>query len=298
MILEADYLGTYSRNLYTQTDINRFAGDLVRNSGRLTRLHPNFNTIIFGRSVGESWGNIGSFMVGRRFAKGYSLRGIYTIGRALDYVSSNDNGVGGGRNVLDAFNVALQKGRADYNIAKRLAIDSVWELPNPWKNGWRHDVIGGWRLSGIAILQSGRPFTVFSSAPYPNGDFNADGFNWDVPDTPGFGNYVSTSRSDYLTGLFRAADFPRPTGGRNGTLGRNTFDGPGLANVNLGVEKNFRIPWFFSEKATMEIRAEIFNLFNRVNLTLPSSDLTSGLFGRSTDQSLPRGATLALRIQY
>ena len=87
--------------------------------------------------------------------------------------------------------------------------------------------------------------------------------------------------------------------GQQGNLGRNTFEGPGLANVNLNVNKSARVPWFFgSEGATVELRGEIFNMFNGVNLTQPSSDLASGLFGRSTDQSLPRAVQLGIRIQF
>ena len=297
-MFEADYLGSHSGHLFVNTDVNRIAGDLPAHNGALTRLNPSFGPIIFGRAIGVSTGHIGSLMLGRRFAAGWSVRGIYTFGRALDYASSNDNGVGGGRNMLDAFNIAAQRGRADYDIKRRVAIDSVWELPSPWKHGLKSKLVDGWKLSTIAIFSTGRPFTVFTSAPYPNGDYNGDGFNWDVPNTPAFGNRKSTSRSDFITGLFKAAEFPKPAPGQQGSLGRNTFEGPGLANVNLGVIKATKIPWFTAEGATFEVRGDVFNLFNRVNLTPPSADLSNTLFGRSTDQSLPRTATFGLRLQF
>ena len=127
----------------------------------------------------------------------------------------------------------------------------------------------GGRFATIAIFQSGLPFSVYTaSAPFPNGDFNADGFNYDYPNTPIFGNYVSASRSDFLNGLFNASDFPLPPPGQQGNLGRNAFDGPGLANVNVNFAKATKIPWFSSEGASIEFRGEIFNLFNRVNLGL------------------------------
>jgi hypothetical protein len=295
---EADYLGAHSSNLFTQANVNRFPGDLVTNNGRLTRLNSSFGPIIFGRLAGESDGHLGSFMLARRFSRGWSVRGIYTFGKALDFTSSNDNGVAGGQNVFNALDIAGQRGRADYHIGQKVSIDSVWELPDPWKSGWKSALAGGWRLAGIAIFQTGRPFTVVTTAPYPSGDYNADGFNYDPPDTPAFGNRISAERSDFIRGLFLPAAFPRPTSGRQGTLGRNTFDGPGLANVNLGIIKGVKVPWFTAEGARFEIRGEVFNLFNRVNLTQPSGDLASGLFGRSTAQTLPRAAQFGLRIQY
>jgi hypothetical protein len=101
---------------------------------------------------------------------------------------------------------------------------------------------------------------VVSTAPYPRGDFNADGFNWDDPNTLSLGNHISSSRSDFIRGLFPAAAFPIPTGGQQGNLSRNTFDGPGLANVNLNLVKTARIPWFVHEGATAQLRCEVFNL--------------------------------------
>jgi hypothetical protein len=298
-VVEADYLGSHSAHLFTQTDVNRYAGDLVAHNGALVRLNPSFGPIVYGQTIGNSDANIFSFSLGRRFAHGWSAKAIYTTGRALDADSSNDNGVGGGRNILDAYNLQAQHGRADYDIKRRLTLDSVWELPSPFKSPALKNILGGWRLAGIAMFSSGRPFTVFTSSPYPSGDFNADGFNWDVPNAPAFGNSVSASRSDFVTGLFKVSDFPKPARGERGNLGRNTFEGPGLANVNLNVIKATRIPWFVGgEGATVELRGEIFNLLNRVNLTQPTSDLASGLFGRSTDQSLPRAVQLGLRIQF
>src|SRR5262249_55915850 len=41
-VLEADYLGTHSAHLYTQTDVNRYMGDLVAHNGALARLNPSF----------------------------------------------------------------------------------------------------------------------------------------------------------------------------------------------------------------------------------------------------------------
>src|SRR5262249_36483416 len=129
-------------------------------------------------------------------------------------------------------------------------------------------------------------------------DYNADGTNYDVPNTPSFGNHLATSRGDYIRGLFTASQFPVPARGVEGSLGRNTFDGPGLATVNLSVIKGTRVKWFMAEGANLEIRGEIFNLFNRVNLSLPVADMSNGLFGKSTGQSQPRQAQFGIRIAF
>jgi hypothetical protein len=164
-------------------------------------------------------------------------------------------------------------------------------------NGIQHFITSGWSLSPVIILQSGQPFTVYTSAAFPSGDFNADGYNYDVPDVPSFGNTKSTSRSDFLKGVFAASDFPHPALGTEGNLGRNTYNGPGLANVNLAASRFFRLP-FLGEQGGFQIRGEILNLFNRVNLTNPVSDLSSGEFGKSTDQNLPRNIQVSGKIRF
>ncbi len=298
VIVEGDYMGSHGYNLFVQTNVNRYAGDLLQHSGTLTRLNPNFGAITYGRTNGYSDAHYGTFLVSKRFSQGFSAKGIYTFGKGTDLTSSNDNGVAGAENILDAANPGLQHALSDFNVSQRVTIDSVYNIPSPIKTGIGNKVLGGWELAGIAIFQSGLPFSVISTAAYPRGDYNADGFNYDFPNTPSFGNHVSVSRSAFITGLFPASAFPVPTIGQEGSLGRNTFNGPGLANVNMNIMKTLRIPWFVKEGASFQLRGEIFNLFNRVNLLTPVNDLSNALFGKSTGQSLPRSVTFGARIQF
>jgi len=52
------------------------------------------------------------------------------------------------------------------------------------------------------------------------------------------------------------------------------------------------------ERTSFQVRGEILNLFNRVNLTTPISDLSNGEFGKSTDQNLPRNVQVLGRIRF
>jgi hypothetical protein len=124
----------------------------------------------------------------------------------------------------------------------------LWEVPMPFRNNILKNTIDGWRLSTIGILQSGLPFSVYTSASYPSGDYNGDCFNYDFPNTPSFENSISVSRSAFITGVFNVSQFPVPPKGQEGNLGRNTFEGPGLANVNLNGINAVRIPWFIGKE--------------------------------------------------
>jgi hypothetical protein len=160
-------------------------------------------------------------------------------------------------------------------------------------------MLGGWRLASVAILSTGLPMTVYTSAAFPQGDFNADGNDYDVPNTPAFGNHLrGQSRQKFLTGLFPASAFPDPPLGQEGNLGRNTYDQPGYSNVNLNAAKLIYAPWFHGEKADIELRGEIFNLFNRPNLTNVDSNLADSEFGRATSQLPAREVQFHVRFQF
>jgi len=315
LIAEADYNGSHSSNLYVQTDVNRFPGDLILNQGTQTRLNPNFGAIIFGRTIGIADGHYGTLMLSKRLSHSWQLRGIYTFGKATDDTSSNDNGTDNGEAVINPLNVGFQHGRSDYSVSKRFTIDSVVEVPSGFfKNSFAKSVLGGWRMSNILVLQSGIPFSVFTSAPFNpildaggnvvglqpgSGDFNADGYGFDLPNAPAAGTVHTGNRSNFLNGIAPASAFPTPALGQQGNVGRNTFTGPGLANINTEFAKVVKL-----ERFSIEFRADVFNLFNRVNLAQPDGapgggrDLSSPLFGQSTTQNLPRSWQFGLHLDF
>lgn len=296
-VVEADYFGTASRDLFLQTDVNRFAGDMILNGGNQSRLNSSFGEVLYGRSIGISNTNLAAFGISKHFSKGWTAHAIYTYGKSLDLTSSNDNGVGGGESVFNAQTLANQYARSDYDSRQRFSADAVWKLPSV-RNGIARTLTEGWTLSPVVILQSGQPFTVYTGAAYSSGgDYNGDGWNYDVPNTPSFGNHIDTSRSDFLKGLFKASDFSSPAAGTEGNLGRNTYDGPGYANVNMSAQRTFALP-VFGDAGKLEIRGEILNLFNRVNLTNPVSDLSNTKFGYSTSQDMARAVQITAHIRF
>jgi hypothetical protein len=317
-MVEATYMGTASRNLYIQTDVNRFAGDLIINDGNQARLNPTFGAVTYGRSTGVANSNLAAFSISKHFSKGWTAHAIYTWGKSLDYTSSNDNGVANAESIFDSAQVSGQYGRSDYDSRQRFSGDAVWDIPG-FRTGVAHVLTSGWTLAPVIILQSGQPFTVYNGGAFSpvwnnpscasaitpgcqvvgntGGDYNADGFDFDVPNTPSFGNHISASRSDFLKGLFPASAFPSPALGHEGNLGRNTYDGPGFAVVNLSAQRTFKISKL-GEAGSFELRGEFLNLFNRVNLTNPISDLSSSLFGTSQGQSTPRQIQILAHIRF
>ena len=82
--------------------------------------------------------------------------------------------------------------------------------------------------------------------------------------------------------------------GTYGTLGRNTYTGPGFFGLDFGSNKDFPI----TERVTTQFRFEAFNVFNKVNLRNPTSQVTSSNFMRITSASDPRILQFALRLSF
>ena len=125
-----------------------------------------------------------------------------------------------------------------------------------------------------------------------------------MPNPPVWGRSKSgLSRSNYLKGVFAASDFPSPCPtsdpcGIEGNLGRDTFRGPGFAQVDMSFAKTNHIPWFVREGAETKFRVELYNVFNRVNLTGWDTNLSDGLFGKATGTFQARTIQLSLRIDF
>ena len=103
-------------------------------------------------------------------------------------------------------------------------------------------LLGGWQVSGFTIIVSGEPLTVTIGGAFPTGDFNGDGTAGDRPDAPASNIQMSGwNRNQFMNGIFRAADFPRPAPGTNGNLGRNTVRGPGFRANRSAICKDLPV---------------------------------------------------------
>jgi hypothetical protein len=112
-----------------------------------------------------------------------------------------------------------------------------------------------------------------------SGDYNMDGMNYDVPNTPTQSFGGSHSRSAYKNGLFTAGDFPQPAIGTEGNLTRNTYRNPGLLQVDASVMKNSHLPWL-GEQGNLQFRFDFINVFNHPNLGTVDFDMADPGFGK------------------
>jgi hypothetical protein len=289
-VLEANYIGNIGRNYGRLVDFNTVRGDLF--DGRLDRLNPTFGGINYRAMLARSEYHGLQLQLNKRYARGFSGQVAYTMGKAMD--DGSDVQVGG--LPVDARALELEWGPADFDVRHRLAVNWLYELPFfRGRGGVSEALLGGWQINGVTALQSGFPINVFTSLSYAaGGDYNGDGVNNDRPNQPSFGlKLPNNSQQAYRDGLFAAADFPRPD--VLGNLPRNAYLGPGFSSTDFSLFKDFRLP---TRDARIQVRAEAFNLFNRVNLQRPNGNMAQATFGRSTQSFAAREIQLAVKLIY
>jgi len=217
----------------------------------------------------------------------------YTYSKAIDD-SEDEQGVTA---FSDVNNRSLDRGLAGFDVPHRLSFNGYWDVPflSTCKS-WYCKVAGGWQVGGYGIFDNGQPFSVTQTGTYPNGDYNADGTTGDRPNAPLTPIQTSGFSRDQLlsTGIFTVSQFPVPTLGKSGTLGRNTFRGPGFARVDMAFTKNFRI----TERFKARLRMEAYNVANHTNLNAPSATLTSNTFGKVTSSSISRQLRASLMLRF
>ncbi len=153
--------------------------------------------------------------------------------------------------------IALDVGPSAFNLNQVLVANSLYMLP--FKG---NKFIEGWQISGLLTAESGYPFTVNTGITQA----------WTPNNKPMRPNYIGGCnwRVGNVHEWYNPACFAAPPVGYIGNLGRNNLVGPGLINQDFAIMKDTRIPKI-SEQFDVQFRAEIFNIFNHANFSLPSS---------------------------
>jgi len=277
------------------------ANGLLRNN---VGLSSQFASNVIIANEGKSRYDGFLFSLQKRFSQGFQFDVNYTYSFSKDNNSSVANTVFGGL-IWDLRDPNLGYGPSDFDIRHLANVNGIWELPfgrGKWIGGdspsWANAVIGGWQLSGIFSYRSGLPF---SSAINASGSFpvsfvlsspavfigNEDALRGSI-DATGANITYFADRAATL------AAFRLPHHGEVGT--RNNLRGPSFWNVDLGLAKNFKMPW---EGHRLQLRMDAFNAFNNNFFGLPNTQILSGSFGNiTTSSNAPREVQFAIRYDF
>jgi hypothetical protein len=225
----------------------------------------------------------------RRFSKGLSFLTSYTLSKSVDTVPIY------GGSAPDATNIDAARGPADTDSRHRFSASFNYELPFGQGQAFLSDatglsaaLLGGWQVNGIVVLAAGVPFTPFVSQDIAG--TGRPGSQW--PDRTCSGELDDPRPERW----FDASCFRPAAPGTFGNGGRNTLVGPGRANVDLSVFKQFTI----RADDRLQFRLEIFNLFNHANFAQPNATVDAPLtVGRiSATATDSRQVQLALKYLF
>jgi hypothetical protein len=270
---------------------------LLRNN---VGLSGQFSTNAYISNLGHSRYDGLLVSLQKRFSHGFQFDVNYTYSFSKDNNSSVANTVFGGL-ICDLRDLNACYGPSDFDIRHLFNADWVWELPfgkHGWigrdVSGWANEIIGGWQVSGIVTARSGLPFST-STGAFPVG-FVFDSpavFNGNASNLHGTIN-TSGQNITYFGGDAASLGFTNPQNGQIGV--RNNLRGPRFWNVDLGIAKNFALPW---EGQRLQIRADAFNAFNDNFFSLPNANINSTSFGQITSSaSAPREIQFAIRWDF
>lgn len=293
IVLTADYVGTKGthltviRNLNQQTfDANGFGTGIVA--------FPLLGPIEYRDSMGDSIYHGLDFTVEKRFSQGLSFRGSYTLSKSIDFTQEHlFRGSSGsfGQNAHDVR--GTRRGPSDYDVRHRLVLSYNYELPvgrnrTYLTQGAAAQLLGGWRISGITNMRTGLPVNI--RATQNNGALGGPrgGLVQANADCLGPARKIGSVDEWFDTSAFAVPP------GRLGTCGRNTESGPGYINFDIGITRAFE---YFGEGRHLELRWELFNLFNTPQFGRPNNNASSSGFGQITNLSGdPRVMQFALKF--
>ena len=265
---EAAYVGTRQVNQLGNREQNWSPIDGGSAGRQLVEKFGRTASTLLIAPLGNTTYNALQARLKRRFSNGIQLNVNYTLQRA--------EGLAGAPNSDNQPRVRipeyyyLNHGLADFDRTHHLHITSLAELPfgpgRRWLNegGLLAAIVGGWQVNNILSFYSGTPFTVTASGTSLNSPGNqqtADQIKDDVEIFGNIGRDVS---------YFDPFGFAPVTEPRFGTAGYNILRGPGVAQWDLGIFRQFTIG-----PTNLQFRAEAFNLTNRPHFNNPGANRSS-----------------------
>lgn len=247
----------------------------------------------------------------KRSAGGWSMLNSYTyqhtIGQATESETPNADG-----EPQDTYNMKAERGNVTPDFRHQFTSAWSYELPlGPGKrflsnNGRMGLLTGGWQLNGIISLYSGQAFTPYLSfdptntgSGGPRPDRVGDPYNFSNAATGFSGGSnggatqgCATSTGQNLNCWYNPTAFafpaiapgqPTPPPGTSyalmfGNASRGSLRGPAFYDTDFSVFKDFKI----KERGQLQLRGEIFNLFNTPQFALPNNLVDTPTAGQIT----------------
>ena len=292
MLLELEYAGSASKHMvlcYNPNEIQPGPGSEA--SRRLLQPIGGVTNMLQCDPRNRSTYHAGTLKLQKRFSDGLQFLVSYTWGKSLDYGSSAASGGGAVGNGQTITNMDAWHGPSGFDVRHRAVVSYVYELP--FGTGRRYlseagglvqGIVGGWQLSGITTMTTGRPFSVSLQAGVNNG-------------APSWPDRIGSGKLDDPTVdlWFNPADFVAPAANTYGNAGRGILYGPGHMNFDTSLSKRFST----GGGSNVEFRWDVFNLLNNPGFGFPNSAIGNPNAGRITNTIVDnRSMQFALKLNF
>ncbi|MCA1850411.1 MAG: TonB-dependent receptor, partial [Acidobacteria bacterium] len=242
MVATLDYVGTKGTHLSTLRNLNQ---QLFNANGVGTGIipYPNLGPIEYRDNGGNSSYHGGELTVEKRFSRGLSFRGAYTFSKSIDFAQEHLAAGGTGSFTQNSQNLRERRGPSDFDVRHRFVASYIYELPfgkgrSYLTEGALSHILGGWRISGVSNIRSGRPFTLSAGGNSTAlGGSRGGGLVGAFADCLRDGTLSEGERD--IDRWFDPTAYAVPTPARLGTCGRNTLRGPGLTNFDFALARTF-----------------------------------------------------------
>jgi hypothetical protein len=230
--------------------------------------------------------------VEKRYSYGLTFHSSYTY-----QVSQMDGATSSDGNWAFLYNRALGYGTNGYFPHHQISFSPTWEIPfgkgrkfGSTMNRGADLVLGGWTLDAVSTIYSGFGFDPTYDAP--SGFSRPDVGPNNIPNQGTGDPYsgVPHDRSQWFAGGLGGA-FVLPAANTFGAYPISSLRGPKFYDQDLSLAKSFKL----TEKMSMMLRAEGYNIFNHTNLGMPANNVTASNAGQIT--GIAFGSTMR-RMQY
>ena len=273
-------------------------GDPTVPLAQLMKPYPEYTAVsVYRNNVGVSRYHGLAISIRQRSSRGLTYSAAYTRSTLMDTASSVfDASILTGpltnAAVADSHNLQRDYDYSAGDIPHYFGASLVWDLPiGPGRAkqlpGFVGALASGWSVSSVVTLQSGVPIPVTQANSLGYG-----GFTTQRPNLVGDPKLPANERMPAR--WFNTAAFATANHFSIGTASRNPVRGPSYRDVNLAVMRLIHA----GQGRAVQLRAEVFNLLNTVNLGAPAGMLGAANFGTITSALDPRVVQLAVKFSF
>ena len=273
------YVGSQGRKLFRLRDINQpnpLTGVRPFDLGPFTPSGTKFGVVNQFESSASSAYNSLQARLSVRNLHGLSSALNYTYSHSIDTASDGQDYVPNAALPDNSFSSRSNRGNSNFDARHRLSWLFNYHFPESHAAAW---LTSGWGLDGMLSLSTGMPFNI--------NDFNVFNTRQLTPDQPvgefverpdlvgnpfggthtpeAFLNLTAFQAPCSVTPVFQNGVGECPGVPHFGTLSRNKFYGPHYRNFDLAFTKDTKL----NERLNMQLRADIFNVFNHPNFSNP-----------------------------